>query len=137
MIIDRGLMLQLCLMDDFKRQVPQWDGSTVNTKEPIVLLGKSYLTSCNMRVMVMHTEEPASTKEATERLLKTPISTYANTDLKHVSNNANQINDEERTQLLRLLEDFEDLFDDNLGDWDTEPVGLDLKPGANMFNSKY
>ena len=50
--------------------------------------------------------------------------TYAKTDLKQVADNATQLNVEERTQLLRLLEDFEDLLDDNLGDWDTEPANL-------------
>ena len=63
--------------------------------------------------------------------------TYAKTDLKQVADNATQLNVEERTQLLRLLEDFEDLLDDNLGDWDTEPANLEIKPGSKPLNSKY
>ena len=39
MIIGRDLKVQLGLMDDFKRQVVQWDGATVHMKEPIILLG--------------------------------------------------------------------------------------------------
>ena len=58
-------------------------------------------------------------------------------DLKHVASNATQMNAEEITQLLRLLEYFEDLFDGNLGDWDTDPDDLDIKPGYKPFNSKY
>ena len=29
------------------------------------------------------------------------------------------------------------MFDGTLGDWDTDPVDLDLKPGSKPFNSKY
>ena len=29
------------------------------------------------------------------------------------------------------------MFDGTLGDWSTEPVNLDLKPGSRPFNSKY
>ena len=44
------------------------------------------------------------------------------------------MNAEERTQLLSILED---LFDVTLGDWATEPVDLELKPGSRQFNSRY
>ena len=39
MIIGRDLMVQLGLTADFKRQVLQWDGTTVPMKEPSGLLG--------------------------------------------------------------------------------------------------
>ena len=55
----------------------------------------------------METEEPASTIKYTERLVNILDSTYAKADLKQVANNAAQLNSEERTQLLMLLEDFE------------------------------
>ena len=73
-------------------------------KEPRGLLGKSDLTSREMREVVMHTAEPFSTREATEALLKILGSAYAKENLKQVANNANQLNAEERAQLLRLLE---------------------------------
>ena len=38
MIIGRELMVQIGLMEDFKRQVLQWDGSSVPTKEPSDLI---------------------------------------------------------------------------------------------------
>ena len=58
-------------------------------------------------------------------------------DLKQVADNATQLSSEEITQPLRLLEDFEDLFGGNLGDWDTDPIDLEIKPGSKRFNSKY
>ena len=72
-----------------------------------------------MREVVIQTEEKVSTRETTERLVKILDSTYEKADLKQVSDNANQMNAEETTQLLSLLEYFEELFDVTLGDWDT------------------
>ena len=101
MIIGHDLMVQLGLVTKFKRQVLQWDSATLPTKEPRGLLGKLYLNKRKMREVVTHTAEPDSTREATERLVKIPDSTYSKADLKYVSNNATHINTEERTQLLR------------------------------------
>ena len=64
-------------------------------------------------------------------------STYANADLKHVADNASHLNAEERTLLIVLLEDFEDLFDSSLGDWANEPVDLELNPDPKPFDSRY
>ena len=55
----------------------------------------------------METAELASTIKYTEILVNILDSTYAKADLKQVANNAAQLNSEERTQLLMLLEDFE------------------------------
>ena len=90
-----------------------------------------------MREVVMQNSEPVSTRESTERLVKTLNSTYAKSDLKQVADNATHLNAEEITQLLSLLEDLEDLFDGTLVDWDTEPVNLELKPCYKPFYCKY
>ena len=50
--------------------------------------------------------------------------TYAKSNLEQVSANENHLNAEDRTQLLSLLQYFEDLFDGTIGDWDTDPVDL-------------
>ena len=77
-----------------------------------------------MLEVVMQTIEPDSIREATEKMVKILNSTYAKADLKQVFNNATQMNAEERTQLLSILEDFKDFFDVDLGDWATESVDL-------------
>ena len=84
----------------------------------------------------MHNIEPSSTREATERLVKILIGTYAKADLKQVAKNATQLNAEKITQLLRVLEDLEDFFYGNLGDWATELVDPELNPGLKQFTSK-
>ena len=64
----------------------------------------------------MQTAEPVSTIEAIEILIKILEVTYEKVDLKHVADNATQMNTEEITQPLRLLEYFENSSDDTLGD---------------------
>ena len=59
--------------------------------------------------------------------MKNLDSTYAKADLEQVSNNETQLNAEEITQLLRLLQYFGDLFDGIIGEWETDPVELHIK----------
>ena len=77
-----------------------------------------------MLKVVMQTVEPVSTIEATVRLVKPLDSTYSNSYLRQVANNATQLGYEGRNQLLTIIEDFEDLFDGTLGYCDTETVKL-------------
>ena len=134
--IGRDLMVQLGLTADFKRQVLQWDGATINMKGPRSLLGKSDLTKREMREVVMLPVEPTSTKEGTEHMVKILNSTYVEVNLKKVADNSTQLNSEEITLLLSLLEDFEECFDDTLGDWATELLDLELKLDSKTFNSR-
>ena len=61
-IICRDMMVQLCPSANFRRQFLQWDGATLPMKEPRNLLGKPYLTSCDMREVEIQTTEPVSTR---------------------------------------------------------------------------
>ena len=124
MIIGRGLMVQIVLTDDFKRQVLKWDGTTLHIKEPRSLLGQSDLTKCNMHEVVIQNEEPASARESTEWMVNILDITYAKEDLKQVADNVTHINAEEITLLISLLKDLEEIFDGTLGNWSTEPVDL-------------
>ena len=48
-------MVQIGLMDDFKRQVLQWGGAKLPMKETSGLLGKSDLSKREMRKVIMQT----------------------------------------------------------------------------------
>ena len=58
-------------------------------------------------------------------------------ELKQVADNATQLNHEERTQLIRLLKDIEELFDANIGEWGTETINMELNPDPKPFNYRY
>ena len=75
-------------------------------KEPIGIIGQSDLTSHEMRKMEMQTAEPASTREAAERLVRILDSTFERENVKQIANNEIHLNAYERTQSLRLLEYF-------------------------------
>ena len=60
-----------------------------------------------MRKVIMHTAEPVSTRESTDRMVNIIYITYAKSYLEEVAANTTQINHEERTQLLVLLNYFE------------------------------
>ena len=47
-----------------------------------------------MREVVIQVEEPVSTREATERLVRILDSTYVKADLEHVATNKTQLNAE-------------------------------------------
>ena len=55
MIIGRDLMVQIGLLDHFKCQVLQWDGSAVPMKDPISFLDQTDSTSHNMCEVVIQT----------------------------------------------------------------------------------
>ena len=84
--------------------------------------------------VVIQITETVSTRKATKRLVKIFDSTYAKSDLEQVAANVTQRDFEDRTQLLGILKDFEDLFDGALVYWYTDPVDLELKPDSKPFN---
>ena len=77
-----------------------------------------------MLVVAVQTAETASTRDATEILLKIFDSTYAKANHKQVANKSSQMNSEEITQLISILKDFEYLFGVTLGDWYTYLINL-------------
>ena len=79
------------------------------------MIGQSDSTNREMREVVIQNAELSSTREATERMIKILDITYEKADLKQAVNDSH-LNSEERTFLLSLIEDFEDLFDGTLGD---------------------
>ena len=97
MIIVHDLMAQLCLSDEFKCQVLQWDGFVVPKKESSGLIGKTDPTSCDMRKVAIQTSETFSTREDTQRLVKIMDSAYVKVDLEQVSANVTKNNAAEIT----------------------------------------
>ena len=79
--------------------------------------------------------EPDSTQKATkhaEDILdviyeRVDIASYITKTCKHLTNRQQQ-------QLIKLLLEYEILFDGTLGDWHTKPVGLKLRPGPKAYH---
>jgi hypothetical protein len=68
-------------------------------------------------------KEPQSMLEATKRLIHILDTKYEKADLRViVTDNCTHLSNPEQTKLLELLQEFEELFNGTLGDWDCKPV---------------
>ena len=83
-------------------------------------------------------QEPQSTLDATKRLIKILDAKYEKANLRAITEDdcLNHLSATERNKLLQLLQEFEELFDGTLGDWDCTPVSLQLKEGAQPFHGR-
>ena len=85
----------------------------------------------NNSVMI---HEPKSTLKAMQWVVKILDAKYEKADLNAVvADNCKHLSVPDQEKLLKLLTEFEDLFDGTLGDWGTEPVSLKLKEGVKPY----
>ncbi len=88
----------------------------------------------NKNVMIY---EPKSTLEAIQQVVKILDAKYEKADLNAVvAENYIHLSVPDQEKLLKLLTEFEDLFDETLGGWDIEPVSLKLKEGAKPYHGR-
>jgi hypothetical protein len=82
-------------------------------------------------------QEPKSAELATQRIVKILDAKYEKAHLPEiVENNCSHLNPVEQKQLLEVLNEFEDLFDGTLGDWNTEPVSFELKEVSKPYHGR-
>eukprot|EP00804_Cyclotella_cryptica_P004308 CCRYP_013506-RA/>CCRYP_013506-RA protein AED:0.46 eAED:0.46 QI:0/-1/0/1/-1/1/1/0/116 len=82
-------------------------------------------------------DEPQSTQEATQPVVKILDANYKKADLQSiVCTNCTHLWLQDQNSLLELLTEFEELFDGTLGDWNTEPVSFELKEGAKPYHGR-
>eukprot|EP00804_Cyclotella_cryptica_P026366 CCRYP_007685-RA/>CCRYP_007685-RA protein AED:0.46 eAED:0.46 QI:0/-1/0/1/-1/1/1/0/85 len=81
--------------------------------------------------------ELQSTLEATQHIVKILYANYKKADLQSiVSTSCTHLSLQDQNSLLELLTEFEELFDGTLGDWNTEPMSLELKEGTKPYHGK-
>ena len=133
MIIGTETMERIKAVLDFETKMVKIDGvnlpmrdiRNVQTKAQLRILANSYFM------------EPASTDDATKRAVKILDAKYEPADLpKVVNDNCPHLNRAGKQKLLKLLRDFEQLFDGTLGDWKTEPAHLELKENISPFHGR-
>ena len=83
-------------------------------------------------------KEPQSMLEATKRLIEILDAKYEKANLRAITKEdcLNHLSATEKDKLLKLLQEFEELFDGTLGDWDCNPVSLQLKEGAQPYHGR-
>ena len=83
-------------------------------------------------------KELQSTLKATKCLIEILDAEYEKANLRAITEEdcLNHLNATEKDKLLNLLQEFEELFDGTLGDWDCNPVSLQLKEGAQPYHGR-
>jgi hypothetical protein len=82
-------------------------------------------------------KEPSSTEQATQRVVRILDANYKKADLQAiVDTNCLHLSSHDQDLLLKLLTDFEPLFDGTLGAWKTTPVAFELKEGAKPYHGR-
>ena len=131
MIIGSDLLTKLGIDVCFSTYTIHWDGMEASMKEARTLSNRKELFNTYQEHL-----EPDSTKEATKRVIKILDARYEKANLDQVANAAEHLTSQQREQLLKLLRQYEDLFDGTLGEWNTQPVDFDLLPDAKPYHGK-
>jgi hypothetical protein len=81
--------------------------------------------------------EPQITHEATQRLVHIQDAKYEKADFQSVViANCTHLSLQDQNKLLKLLIEFEELFDETLDNWNTKPVSFALKKGTKPYHGK-
>jgi hypothetical protein len=83
-------------------------------------------------------KEPQSTLEATKQLIEILDAKYekGKSQGNYRRRLPQPLSATEKDKLLKLLQEFEELFDGTLGDWDCNPVSLQIKEGVQPYHSR-
>ena len=132
LIIGVKSMINMGVILDFKTKKVTLDEITLDM-EPLEAFPDQHTLNSTYCAYL----EPASTREATNRAVEILDANYKKADLLEVVNtHCTHLNVHRRQKLLKLLRQFEDLFDGTLGEWKTKPVSLRLRPGAKPYHGR-
>ena len=131
MIIGRETLAELGFIINFKTNQISWNDIKVAMKDPTLFDKKEILT------MFALMAEPDICRKSLNRAIK--IIDCGRTEppnINDIVDNNNHLNDEQKVKLKHLLDEYKDLFDGSLGDWNTPPVSVELKPDAKPHHSR-
>ncbi len=83
-------------------------------------------------------KEPQSMLKVTKCLMEILHAKYEKANLKAMTkvDCLNHLSATEKDKLLKLLQEFQEPFDGTLGDWDCNPVSLQLKEGEKPYHGR-
>ena len=120
-----------CILD-FSAKTVEIDGTSIAMRPLKDLRHKLNLSNFSREYL-----ELISTREATKRTIEILDANYQKANLPEViRETCGHLSSADQSKLLRLLKQYEELFDGTLGDFQTEPVKLNLKPGATPYHGR-
>ena len=91
----------------------------------------------NLCTAFIEATEPKEVQQASNRVNKILDAKYEKADLpKIIKENCEHLNVNEKNSLLHTLLNFEGLFDGSLGEWQTKPVSVEIKPNVTPYHAK-
>lgn len=132
MIIGRDLMHELGMDILFSTAEMVWDNASV-PMQSTDKLDVDWIDSFEQELLFAH--DPLTTDA--ERIQNIVDAKYSQADLTALTKECTLLNDAEQLKLYTLLKKFEHLFDGTLGNWNTDPVDLELKdPECKPYHAK-
>ena len=132
MIIGRDLMHEIGMDIIFSKAEMVWDNASISMQS-YDKLHEEFVDSFEQELMFAH--DPTTTDA--ERIQNIVESKYCPADLRTIAEECNLLTSEEKEKLFHLLDKFEHLFDGTLGNWNTNPVDLELiDPNAKPYHAK-
>ena len=128
MIIGRDLMQELGMDLLFSSNQVRWDEKLIPMRDPKEL---------NLGQLDKLEQEVFKLDPIDEDLIaRVTAEKYSAADLPKEVSKIEHLSGDEKSQLLKLLHKYKSLFDGSLGKWNTSPVDLELKEGAQPYHGK-
>jgi len=125
LIIGRDLLQALGILLDFKNQTITWDEITIPMKDPEASMEEGYKI-----------HESPVLYEATERTKQILEAKYEAVTPQQIVDGCVHLKEEEKEELLLLLENFKDLFDGSLGSWKGEALNIEVKDDVKPYHAR-
>ena len=128
MIIGRDLLTELGMIIDFNNRTMTWDHATISmeTEDPRSKKRKTVAAANTFS----QDKYPESVRMVSSRITTILDCEYAPADLPTIVDKIKYLNLNEKKDLSTVLNKYKSLFDGTLGNFNVEPVDLELKEGA-------
>ena len=132
MIIGLDLMSELGIIINCRKKVIDWEDIQI----PMTTNQTQFTDRKQLKALLLSTEEPISTSDEKSRTIKILDAKYEAANLDELVSESTNLDVDQQKALRYLLGKYEDLFDGTLGDFDTDPISLEIKPGMTPVHSK-
>ncbi|MGH7974637.1 MAG: hypothetical protein ACREBR_03860, partial [bacterium] len=132
MIMGKNLQQERGIIINWQNCTIVWDDM------PVAMKKYGTLDSRMEAKELLHTAmEPESMQRAHKRVKRILDAKYEAADLKHiVAKCCSHLSANDKSKLLKLLKDYEHLFDGSLGNFRSKPVSLELKDDAKPYHAR-
>ncbi|HEY9708671.1 MAG TPA: reverse transcriptase family protein, partial [Oculatellaceae cyanobacterium] len=130
MIIGRDLLGELGIDICFSTNTIQWRGVSVPMRDYGDLRSRHAV-----HLIYLENFESEMAQAMSSRVNRILDAKYEKADLVQLSQNCTHLSEQQQTQLLTLLQKYEDLFDGTLGEWKGTDIDIELQPNAKPYHA--